>query len=144
MTREEQIEIMMECISEYASTIPGYMEEDYQKAINIAFQEIERAEKEERREAMIDRKAIHDLVDKALDVQEQTKRYVSVTLSNFGSDIDVYAIAGGWRKDDDFDLSKNFCREGGGAKYDVAMAYLDSLLKEEPRTGGAAGAHVGG
>lgn len=47
MTREKKISIMMECISEQAATIPGYLEEDYQKAINMAFQKIERAEKEE-------------------------------------------------------------------------------------------------
>ena len=47
MTREQKVNIMMEHIIEQAGTIPGYLEDDYRNAINMAFRKIERAEKEE-------------------------------------------------------------------------------------------------
>lgn len=47
MTREQKIDIMLEHISEHAGTIPGYLWDDYQEAVEMAFRKIERAEKEE-------------------------------------------------------------------------------------------------
>lgn len=82
---------------------------------------------------MVDRKAIHDLVDKVLDVREQTDHYVSVEIKNYGSDISVWVMKGGWDKDKDFDL---YCRpdiedaDGLG----TVIVYLDGLLNEkDPR-----------
>ena len=44
MTRERKIQIMMELLDEQAVSIPAYLEEDYQRAINAAFQKIEKLE----------------------------------------------------------------------------------------------------
>lgn len=44
MTREQKIRIMMEYLDERAVSIPAYLEEDYQRAINAAFQKIEKLE----------------------------------------------------------------------------------------------------
>lgn len=46
MTRERKIRIMMELLDEQAVSIPAYLEEDYQRAIDAAFQKIEKLEKE--------------------------------------------------------------------------------------------------
>lgn len=45
MTRERKIRIMMELLDEQAVSIPSYLEEDYQRAIDAAFQKIEKLEK---------------------------------------------------------------------------------------------------
>lgn len=47
MTREQKIQIMMELLDEQAVSIPAYLEEDYQRAINAAFQKIEKLESRE-------------------------------------------------------------------------------------------------
>ena len=47
MTRERKIRIMMELLDEQAVSIPAYLEEDYQRAIDAAFQKIEKLEKRE-------------------------------------------------------------------------------------------------
>ena len=44
MTRERKIRIMMELLDEQAVSIPAYLEEDYQRAIDAAFQKIEKRE----------------------------------------------------------------------------------------------------
>ena len=44
MTREQKIRIMMEYLDERAVSVPAYLEEDYQRAINAAFQKIEKLE----------------------------------------------------------------------------------------------------
>ena len=36
MTREQKIDIMLEHISEHAGTIPGYLWDDYQEAVEMA------------------------------------------------------------------------------------------------------------
>lgn len=50
MTTEQKIKIIMHEIDEYAVSIPGYMEEDYVKAIRAALKKIERQEGKERSE----------------------------------------------------------------------------------------------
>ena len=47
MTRERKIQIMMELLDEQAVSIPAYLEEDYQRAIDAAFQKIEKLESRE-------------------------------------------------------------------------------------------------
>lgn len=47
MTREQKIDIMLEHISEHAGTIPGYLWDDYQEAVEMAFRKIERVEQAE-------------------------------------------------------------------------------------------------
>lgn len=47
MTRERKIRIMMELLDEQAVSIPAYLEEDYQRAIDAAFQKIEKLESRE-------------------------------------------------------------------------------------------------
>ena len=50
MIREQKINIMMEHISEYVGTMPGYQWDDYREVVDMAFRKIERAEQAEKEE----------------------------------------------------------------------------------------------
>lgn len=77
---------------------------------------------------MADRKLIHQLLDKVLDVQEQTGHYASVDFSNYGHDISVWVKLGGWRKGTNFDFDKDFdMDEVGSERFRKTLEYLDGL-----------------
>lgn len=84
---------------------------------------------------MTDRELIHQLVDKVLDVREQTDHYVSVEIKNYGSDISVWTMKGGLDKDKDFDLHCGLDIEDAD-RLGTVMAYLDGLLNEKDPGGG--------
>lgn len=78
---------------------------------------------------MADRKLLHQLLDKVLDVQEQTVHYASVDFSNYGHDISVWVKLGGWRKGTNFDFDKDFdMDEVGSERFRKTLEYLDGLL----------------
>ncbi|ANU47738.1 hypothetical protein ADH76_18865 [Enterocloster clostridioformis] len=78
---------------------------------------------------MADRKLIHQLLDKVLDVQEQTGHYASVDFSNCGHDISVWVQLGGWCKEANFDFNESFdIDEVGSDRFREALEYLDGLL----------------
>lgn len=81
---------------------------------------------------MADRKLIHQLLDKVLDVQEQTGHYASVDFSNYGHDISVWVKLGGWRKGANFDFSEGFdMDEVGSERFHKTLEYLDGLLPKK-------------
>ncbi|CCY00633.1 unknown [Enterocloster bolteae CAG:59] len=81
---------------------------------------------------MADRKLIHQLLDKVLDVQEQTGHYASVDFSNYGHDISVWVKLGGWRKGTNFDFNKGFdMDEVGSERFRKTLEYLDGLLPKK-------------
>ena len=81
---------------------------------------------------MADRKLIHQLLDKVLDVQEQTGHYASVDFSNRGHDISVWVKLGGWCKGANFDFNKDFnMDEVGSERFCKTLEYLDGLLPKK-------------
>ena len=81
---------------------------------------------------MADRKLLHQLLDKVLDVQEQTVHCASVDFSNYGHDISVWVKLGGWRKGTNFDLNKGFdMDEVGSERFRKTLEYLDGLLPKK-------------
>lgn len=78
---------------------------------------------------MADRKLLHQLLDKVLDVQEQTVHCASVDFSNCGYDISVWVQLGGWCQRANFDFSEGFdMDEVGSERFRKALEYLDGLL----------------
>ena len=81
---------------------------------------------------MADRKLIHQLLDKVLDVQEQTGHYASVDFSNRGYDISVWVQLGGWCQRANFDFSEGFdMDEVGSERFCKTLEYLDGLLPKK-------------
>ncbi len=85
---------------------------------------------------MINREAIHKLVDVVLDIQEQGSHYANLEMSNFGYDISVNAQTDGYDAFNDCELCERFNLDDS-EKYDEVMDFLNTLRaeKEEPQTG---------
>lgn len=81
---------------------------------------------------MTDRELIHQLVDKVLDVQEQTGHFSDAEISNCGYDIHVWVMRGGFDENKDFSLSEGFDKDNE-ARIRSVIDYLDNLLKKDPR-----------
>lgn len=81
---------------------------------------------------MTDRTLIHQLIDKALDVHEKTRHYVSVELHD--CTISVWVMEGGWDAQKSFSLYKSFVKENNG-RIRESMDYLDHLPEKAPSGG---------
>ncbi len=78
------------------------------------------------------REAIHALVDKVLDVQENTKHYAEISISNVGHDAHVYVIEGGFDSEKDYSLQEDFDfdRSAVGVRLQRTLDYLDGLARD--------------
>lgn len=79
------------------------------------------------------RELIHQLVDRVLDVQEQTNHYASVDMSNFGSFLSVRVTEGGWGAEKDYSLSEDFEKDKivDSVRLQRALDYLGDLINRE-------------
>lgn len=79
------------------------------------------------------RELIHQLVDRVLDVQEQTNHFASVDMSNYGTYLSVRITEGGWNAERDYSLVEDFEKDKimGSVRFKRTLDYLDSLISKE-------------
>lgn len=79
-----------------------------------------------------ERRLVHLLLDKALDVSDQTRHYVAVEFSNYGNPVCIRVQEGGFDQSEDYSLVEDF-RSGkivGSIRFQRTLDYLDSLLPQ--------------
>lgn len=79
------------------------------------------------------RELIHQLVDRILDVQEQTNNYASVRMSNYGNFLSIEVKEGEWEASKDYSLIEDFNKTilPENVRFRRMLDYLDSLISKE-------------
>lgn len=71
------------------------------------------------------------LLDKVLQIGEQGQHYVSIDVNNYGSDITVSAMRGGFNKGKEFDIYESIGTYSEEKDFQELMQALDELLEKE-------------
>lgn len=75
---------------------------------------------------------LHVMLDKILEVQDKTEHFAELVFSNFGNDVRIYVMEGGFDARNDYSLEEDFEKGkiSGSIRFERALDYLDSLLKK--------------
>ena len=71
------------------------------------------------------------LLDKVLQIEGQGKHYVGIEVANYGSDITVSAMRGGFDRDKEFDIYESIGTYSEEKDFQELMQALDELLEKE-------------